>query len=100
MKPRLALLPGIILGLALAPISDVAGQLGGPPSEPPLPPAAPPPPVPHAMGASLELQLLTRDTTEALGSVAAPGERVGRMFVVEKLYLFSHEGPIYKLGRR
>jgi glucose/arabinose dehydrogenase len=54
------------------------------PSEPPLPIAAPPPPVPAAIARKARLEVLTTDTTEALGLVAAPGEPVGRLFVVEK----------------
>jgi glucose/arabinose dehydrogenase len=54
------------------------------PTEPPLPPAAAPPPVPQALALKAELELQTRDTTEAVALVAAPGEPVRRLFVVEK----------------
>ena len=59
-------------------------QEGRPPEEPPLPPAAPPPPVPAALAKKLKLELVTSDTTEALGLVTPPGETAGRVFVVEK----------------
>jgi glucose/arabinose dehydrogenase len=52
------------------------------------PPPAPPPAVPAALAAKVKLELLTRATTEAVALVAAPGEPVGRLFVVEK------RGPI------
>jgi glucose/arabinose dehydrogenase len=53
-----------------------------------LPPAAPPPPVPAALAGKVKLELVTRDTVEAVGLEAVPGEPVGRLFVVEK------QGPI------
>jgi glucose/arabinose dehydrogenase len=52
--------------------------------KPPVPPPNPPPAAPAALAAKVKLQLVTRDTTEAVGLVAAPGEPVGRLFVVEK----------------
>jgi glucose/arabinose dehydrogenase len=51
------------------------------------PPPAPPPAVPAALAAALKLELVTRETTEAVALVAAP-EPPGRLFVVEK------RGPI------
>jgi glucose/arabinose dehydrogenase len=51
------------------------------------PPPAPPPAVPAALGAAIKLELVTRETTEAVALVAAP-EPPGRLFVVEK------RGPI------
>jgi glucose/arabinose dehydrogenase len=57
-------------------------------SEKHLPPPAPPPAAPKALSDKVKLELITRDTTEALGLVAVPGEPVGRLFVVEK------RGPI------
>jgi glucose/arabinose dehydrogenase len=53
-----------------------------------LPPPAPPPPAPAALANTVKLELVTRDTTEAVDLVAVPGEPVGRLFVVEK------QGPI------
>jgi glucose/arabinose dehydrogenase len=49
-------------------------------------PGGPPPlnPVPAALAARVKLELVTSDTTEAVGIVAAPGEVPGRLFVVEK----------------
>jgi glucose/arabinose dehydrogenase len=55
-----------------------------PPKEAALPAVRPTPPVPAALGDLAKLDLVTRDTTEALGIEAAPGEPVGRLFVVEK----------------
>lgn len=55
-----------------------------PKPNPAVPPPNPPPPVPAALGDKFKLELLTRDTTFALGLVAPPGEPVGRVFVVEK----------------
>ncbi len=52
-------------------------------SPPSLPPAAP-----AKLAAKVKLELITSDTTEAIGLVAVPGEPVGRLFVVEK------QGPI------
>jgi glucose/arabinose dehydrogenase len=53
-----------------------------------LPPPAPPPAAPAALANKIKLELVTRETTEAVGLVAVPGEKVGRLFVVEK------QGPI------
>jgi glucose/arabinose dehydrogenase len=53
----------------------VAQHAGGPP---------PLLPVPAALAAKVKLELVTSDTTEAVGIVAAPGEAPGRLFVVEK----------------
>jgi glucose/arabinose dehydrogenase len=41
-------------------------------------------PVPAAIAGKVKLELLTRDTTEAVGIVAVPDEAPGRLFVVEK----------------
>jgi glucose/arabinose dehydrogenase len=53
-----------------------------------IPPPSPPPVVPARVAARAKLELVTSETTEAVAIVAAPGEPVGRMFVVEK------QGPI------
>jgi glucose/arabinose dehydrogenase len=53
-----------------------------------VPPPAPPPAVPAKLAGKARLELLTSETTEAVGLVAAPGEPVGRLFVVE------NRGPI------
>ena len=53
-----------------------------------VPPPSPPPAPPAKLASKVKLELITTDTTEALGLVAAPGEPVGRLFVVEK------RGPI------
>jgi glucose/arabinose dehydrogenase len=47
---------------------------------------APPPlkPVPAAVADKVKLELVTSDTTEAVGIVAVPDEPPGRLFVVEK----------------
>src|SRR5262245_16170439 len=49
-------------------------------------PGGPPPlhTVPAALASRVKLELVTSDTTEAVGVVAAPGEAPGRLFVVEK----------------
>jgi glucose/arabinose dehydrogenase len=44
--------------------------------------------VPAKLASKVKLELVTSDTTDALGLVAVPGEPVGRLFVVEK------QGPI------
>src|SRR5947207_4985571 len=41
-------------------------------------------PVPPALAAKVKLELVTTDTTEAVGIVAVPEEAPGRLFVVEK----------------
>ncbi|HXU83084.1 MAG TPA: PQQ-dependent sugar dehydrogenase, partial [Polyangia bacterium] len=67
-----------LLGLAcswMAAAPAVAQHPGGPP---------PLHAVPAALASKVKLDLLTTDTTEAVGVVAAPGEPVGRLFVVEK----------------
>jgi glucose/arabinose dehydrogenase len=48
--------------------------------------SGPPPlkPVPAEVAAKVKLELVTSDTTEAVGIVAAPGETPARLFVVEK----------------
>jgi glucose/arabinose dehydrogenase len=56
--------------------------------KPPVPPPSPPPPVPAAIAARVKLQLITRESNEAVGLEAVPGEPVGRLFLVEK------QGPI------
>ena len=53
-------------------------------NEPPLPPANPPPGPPKALADKLELEEITTDTKEPTAIVAAPGEPVGRLFVLEK----------------
>jgi glucose/arabinose dehydrogenase len=79
MRKGLAPVAGALM-LCLAP----AGNADVDPVEPPLPMAKPPPPVPPALAAKVKLELLTSDTKEALALVAAPGEPVGRLFLVEK----------------
>ncbi len=81
MQHRFAPVAGVLallLGAATA-----VGQDGGF-EEPPLAPAAPPPPVPAALAKKVKLELVTSETTEALGLVTPPGETGGRVFVVEK----------------
>ena len=52
-------------------------------------------PVPPALARLARLELVTRETTEPVALVAAPGEPVGRLFVVEK------RGPVRVLrGKR
>jgi glucose/arabinose dehydrogenase len=53
-----------------------------------IPSPAPPPAVPAKVAARAKLELVTAETTEAVGLVAPPGEPVGRLFVVE------NRGPI------
>jgi glucose/arabinose dehydrogenase len=53
----------------------VAQHPGGPPALKP---------VPAELAAKVKLELVTTDTTEAVGAVAVPGEAPGRLFVVEK----------------
>jgi glucose/arabinose dehydrogenase len=80
--PRLSLLTGALLILASA--TGARAQDPPLPSEPPLPVAAPPPPVPPAIARKARLEVLTTETTEALGLLAAPDEPAGRLFLVEK----------------
>jgi glucose/arabinose dehydrogenase len=49
-----------------------------------VPPPSPPPPVPAKVAKLVKLELVTSETTEALDVVAVPGEKPGRLFVVEK----------------
>jgi glucose/arabinose dehydrogenase len=56
--------------------------------KPVVPNPSPPPPVAEALGRKFKLDLVTRATTEAVGIIAVPGEKPGRLFVVEK------RGPI------
>jgi glucose/arabinose dehydrogenase len=49
-----------------------------------VPPPAPPPSVPAELASMVKLTLLTSATTEPVGLAAIPGEKVGRLFVVEK----------------
>jgi glucose/arabinose dehydrogenase len=53
-----------------------------------VPPPSPPPPAPAKVAATARLELITNETKEAVDLVAVPGEKVGRLFVVEK------RGPI------
>jgi glucose/arabinose dehydrogenase len=53
-----------------------------------LPPPAPPPAAPATVADKFKLELVTRETVEAVGLEAVPGEPLGRLFVVEK------RGPI------
>lgn len=46
--------------------------------------ASPLPAPPMSVAAKIKIEIVTRDTVEPVGIVAAPGEPVGRMFVVEK----------------
>jgi glucose/arabinose dehydrogenase len=59
----------------LAGPAALAQHAGGPPPLKPVPPA---------LAAKVKLELVTTDTTEAVGIVAVPGEAPGRLFVVEK----------------
>jgi len=67
-----ALSLALVLVLALP---AAAQHAGGPP---PLVPA------PAALAAKVKLELVTREATEPVAIVAAPGDRAGRLFVVEK----------------
>lgn len=49
-----------------------------------VPRPSPPRAVPKRLAAAATLELVTDATTEAVGIVAAPGEPVGRLFVIEK----------------
>src|SRR5688572_5458794 len=53
-----------------------------------LPPPAPPPAPPAAVASKIKLELVTRESVEAVGIEVVPGDPVGRLFVVEK------QGPI------
>src|SRR6185369_14178184 len=53
-----------------------------------VPPPSPPPAPPAKLAAAAKLELVTAETTEAVGLEAVPGEKPGRLFVVEK------RGPI------
>jgi glucose/arabinose dehydrogenase len=63
-----------VVSLALAG-SAAAQHAGGPPKLQP---------VPATLAAKVKLELVTTDTTEAVGVVAVPDEPLGRLFVVEK----------------
>ncbi len=52
--------------------------------KPNIPKPNPPPTVPAALATKAKLTLVTRDTKEAVGLTAAPGEKPGRLFVIEK----------------
>ncbi len=57
------------------------------PPNPAVPPPNPPPAVPAALADKFKVELVTRETTLAVGMVAAPGEPSGpkgRLFVLEK----------------
>jgi glucose/arabinose dehydrogenase len=49
-----------------------------------VPPPSPPPPPPERLRDKVKFELVTAETTEAVGLEAPPGEPVGRLFVVEK----------------
>jgi glucose/arabinose dehydrogenase len=53
-----------------------------------VPPPSPPPAVPAYLASQVKLELVTSETNDALAVVAPPGDRTGRLFVVEK------RGPI------
>jgi glucose/arabinose dehydrogenase len=53
-----------------------------------VPPPSPPPAVPAKLAAMAKLELVTSETKEAIGLEAVPGEKAGRLFVVE------NRGPI------
>jgi glucose/arabinose dehydrogenase len=82
-------------GTLLILTSGLAGRVCGK-DNPDVPPPNPPPQVPATIAAHIKLELVTRETTEAVGLVPVPGEPVGRLFVVEK------QGPIriLHLGNR
>jgi glucose/arabinose dehydrogenase len=84
MKCLAAVATAALLALQAPPL--LAQQAQRPPKKAPpnVPPPAPPPPPPAALAAKVRLELVTRDTTEAVGRVAAPGEGTGRLFLVEK----------------
>jgi glucose/arabinose dehydrogenase len=65
------------------------------PEKDPVPAPSPPPAVPAALAAKVKLELVTDQTTEAVAVVTVPGERPGRLFIVEK------RGPIrvFKKGK-
>jgi glucose/arabinose dehydrogenase len=52
------------------------------------PPPSPPPAAPAKVAGRVKLELITRESTEPVGIVAVPGEKLGRLFVVE------NRGPI------
>ncbi len=79
--------PGPLSLLLAVLIASGAGCLGALWERNKVPPAAPPPAVPTALASVVALELVTRETTEAVALVAAP-EPAGRLFVVEK------RGPI------
>jgi hypothetical protein len=82
MKLRPRLIAGAIAVLALG--TGSACVLAAVKEKLSPPPPQPPPEAPTALAKKVKLELLTRDTTEALALVSAPGEAVGRMFLVEK----------------
>ncbi len=49
-----------------------------------VPPPAPPPAVPATVASGVKLELITRDADLAVAMVAVPGEKAGRLFVVDK----------------
>jgi glucose/arabinose dehydrogenase len=76
MKHALSSVASAPLAIALAFAAPAAAKDA-------VPPPAPPPAVPAALAAKVKLELVTRDTTEAVGLIAAPGDR-SRLFIVEK----------------
>jgi glucose/arabinose dehydrogenase len=74
-------------GLILVLVAGVAAKVCGKDTRN-VPPPAPPPAAPADIAAKVKLELLTRETSEAVDLVPVPGEPVGRLFVVEK------RGPI------
>jgi glucose/arabinose dehydrogenase len=74
MNVRMKLARVLVPFLALTG-SAFAQHAGGPP---------PLQPVPAALAGKVKLELVTADTTEAVGVVAVPGETPARLFVVEK----------------
>jgi glucose/arabinose dehydrogenase len=77
-RPRAPLVTALALAVPLAAPTASAQQRAA------VPPPAPPKAAPSELASKVKLELVTRDTTEAVGLVAAPGEGAGRLFVVEK----------------
>jgi glucose/arabinose dehydrogenase len=70
----------LLVGTVLLAVAASAGLLAAARRAPLLPET----PAPADLARLARLDLLTRDTTEPVALVAAPGEPAGRMFVVEK----------------
>ncbi len=78
--PPLPLLRILSFAAACAPSFAFAAKA----TDVPVPKPNPPPAVPAALGALAKLDFLTREATEPVGLATVPGEKAGRLFIVEK----------------